>query len=1248
MSPVPWQRRLPNSPNSDFLLGSHGAPFLGGAPLFCRSTVFSPNLTMTRKTTPDHPYLRRILPHALSAAALVTASSLWAQSAPTAPTAEPESTAAAAAPVESTVASAGAQEDVITLSPFEVTAQTRGYFQANTMSGTRLNSKIEDLGQSITVMTKEQMQDFAMLDINDVFDYMAGTEGTGSYSQFETDRTGAVVDQVSLNPNNANRVRGIGNANIAFSNIAMTGRVPVDPLWMDSLELSRGPNANIFGLGNASGTVNQVPATANIVRSFTRVQLRADSFEGWRAAIDLNRTLIPNKLALRASYAKQHTGFIRKPSGEDARRLAAHIKYRPFQNTTLALSWYNYRNASVRPNFTTPRDYYTDWFRAGQPGWNPVTRLVTLANGDVYGNGNVLGSTTPYTAAPTRFFTGGAEGRSPFQIGAPGEAPYWTMARYTSNPATPPGNNFSVTDPFAASAAGIGLLTTGPSEAYTAAQQPLYNSVARPIHDKSIYNWDDINLAGNGKAWDDVDIYFAQIDQIILNSRKQTLAAQVTYMREDARRVENQPMGPASVNSNVGQLQVDVNTHYLDGTPNPYFGRPYLRSSEPYLRIKPMLWETARAQAAYKLDFTGDKGLTRWLGSQQLLGYYEYKDQKNRNYTYRHTALGTDKPWQQKYIAANALLGVNSQTNVNPLYTFAPGNYSRLNEQYYVGSTPAGGIEYAPNHFPEGVSLPFVWGPSPTAMFRDVSAVGFTPAPGSGGGLSNVNSVVKTKGGVLQSAFLDGRLIATFGLRQDTVNDRNSPLALLTPDLREYDFAASDTWVGPWRVAKGKTDSTSLVARPFRDLGFLRREGKGTVGRLLAEAVSSLSLTYNKSNNFVAQGPAYDLFLKQLPNQTGTTEDMGFWLTLMDGRLVLRYNHFDTKQLNLRNGDISTMAQRLLRFEGFVANDAHNLRKHTTAWINGLGTGGIATDEQIAAEIQMSAEQYNGLQEIATAATYATVMDSQSKGHELEINFNPTRHWTVNASVTKTTAINIGAGSAVDEYIAARMPIWTTLEDPRFTRTDYTINGVTTPYPNGPVNLPTGATGHLLWWHILGAPFNTLAGYHATTSAELNFLSQVDAPMSVFRALIGRPLPQQRKYSVKFNTRYNLAGLTDHRILRNVSVGGSLRYSSKGSIGFYGLGYTEGMDLTLPENRILQLDPNRPIYSSAEVFVDLMLSYRTKLFRDRVNASFQLNVKNVQESGTRLQKTSAFFDGRASTYRIIDPRQFILSASFEM
>ena len=1139
------------------------------------------------------------------------------------------------------------QEDsIITLSPFEITAETTGYFQTNTMSGTRLNSKIEDLGQSVTVMTQEQMTDFAMLDVNDMFDHMASTEGTSSYSLFETDRTGAMIDQVSLNPNNANRVRGIGSANIAFSNIATTGRVPVDPLWMDSLELSRGPNANIFGLGKASGSVNQVAATANLFGNFTRVDLRADSYDGYRGSLDVNRMLIDNKLAVRASYAYQRTGFIRKPSGEDTRRLSFQVKAQPFENTKVSASWYSYKNDATRPNFTTPRDHYTDWRAAGQPGWNPTTGLVTLANGQVYGKDNVLGSTTPYTGTPTNFFPGARSAATIFQIGAPGEDPYWARARYT-------GGATATTDPLASAATGLALIQTGASESFSAGEQPLFNSLAKSIDDRSIYDWTEISLSSTGKATDDVNIFLAQLDQIFLNSSKQTLGAQVTFMREDAKRLENLPMGLAGINGNSGDFKVDVNTHNLDGTPNPYFGRPYVVASRPLVRDRPWLWDTVQAQAVYRLDFSQDEGWSKWLGSQQLLGYYEKKEQENRIYTYRRTSLGTNLPWQQKYADLNAPLANGQNTNTDARYMNASGrnhvsSFGQLNEQYYVGSTPGGGIEYGPSSFPEGISLPYVWGPSSGTMFRDEVAVGRTPNPDKGGGNNNLNTEVRTVGGVLQSTFLDGKLVGTFGLRRDKVKERNAPLALLTPDLSEYDFAATNRWNPDWRLAEGDTQSVSVVASPFRDLRFLRSEidGGSGISRFLAEAVSGLRLTYNESDNFIATGPAFDLALNELPNQTGTTKDLGFWLTVLDGKLSLRYTKFDTKELNLRNGDISVMAQRILRFEGFIANDEWNLRRQTSNWLNGVGDGGSASDEQIAAAIQMPIELYKGLQEIADNGTYAAVNDAQSKGHELEINYNPTKHWTVNASVTKTEAITTGSGAAVDDYRAARMPIWITLEDPRFTQTTQTIDGVTTPISN---TLPVGANGNLLWWNLVGEPFATAAGYNAGgRSPNARFAEIVDAPMSVFRALVGRSRPQVREYSVKINTRYNLAGISDHAILKKMSVGGSWRYASQAAIGFYGLGFTEGMDLKLPENRILELDTNRPIWSPSETYVDLFVSYSTKLFSDRVGARFQLNVRNVGESGGSLQPTSAFFDGRPSTYRIVDPRQFILSASFDL
>src|SRR5471032_2901995 len=187
-------------------------------------------------------------------------------------------------------------DDVVALSPFEVVSDTKGYYSANTMSGTRFNSKLDDLGSSISVVTKEQMSDFAMLDINDIFNYTANTEGTGTYTDFQINRNGDTQDNVSANPVNANRVRGIAPANYAFNNIPLMSRVPVDPMGIDSVEVSRGPNASIFGLGNPSGTINMVPSSANTSRNYTQTSVRGDSYDGYRGTLDVNRILLKGVL----------------------------------------------------------------------------------------------------------------------------------------------------------------------------------------------------------------------------------------------------------------------------------------------------------------------------------------------------------------------------------------------------------------------------------------------------------------------------------------------------------------------------------------------------------------------------------------------------------------------------------------------------------------------------------------------------------------------------------------------------------------------------------------------------------------------------------------------------------------------------------------------------------------------------------------------------------------------------------------
>src|SRR3954464_7324207 len=99
--------------------------------------------------------------HLLAAIALAS----WAS----AQTATPASNAAADSKTD----------DVVQLSPFQVSGkQDEGYQATSAMSGTRLNTKLEDLAAPLAVVTKQQIEDTAAVDINDIFKYEVSTEGT--------------------------------------------------------------------------------------------------------------------------------------------------------------------------------------------------------------------------------------------------------------------------------------------------------------------------------------------------------------------------------------------------------------------------------------------------------------------------------------------------------------------------------------------------------------------------------------------------------------------------------------------------------------------------------------------------------------------------------------------------------------------------------------------------------------------------------------------------------------------------------------------------------------------------------------------------------------------------------------------------------------------------------------------------------------------------------------------------------------
>jgi hypothetical protein len=1074
----------------------------------------------------------------------------------------------------------------VQLTPFEVVAEAQGYFSGNAMSGTRLNSKLEDIGAAITVMTKEQMADFAMLDINDIFLYAVSTEGSGDYTDFAVNNSGHVADNVMNNPRGANRVRGIGSANLSMGNVGLSGLTPVDPLNIDGVEISRGPNANVFGLGSAGGTLNLLPAVANVSKNKTQSGTRADSVGGYRFDLDTNRVLWKNRLALRLSGAAQHDGFVRKPSGTDSIRYNGMVKFQPFAGTTVNASYAYYRMNGNRPNTLMPRDGLAYWLQSGRPAWDPVTSTYTL-NGIAYGlNGPGPAATrTALTSDSTipdvfqRSFSGNDRSYLFIENGA---IAYWTAP--TGNTGlTPLAGNSSNRYMGANSAGGVA------SGRFT--NQPLFTTTPS-LQDKTYYDWSRINLGAMNRLMDRTLVYRWQLQQIFLNTPRHTLVGQVDWAREDSLRYQRNIFGTGASN----QLLVDVNARLLDGRTNPFFGRPYIGLDAPLTQWIPGRGETWRGQLAYRLDLTQEKNVLSWLGLHQATGYQEYSYAITRRFSYRDV-LASNHSW----VPAGTLPALNSSITGGQV---AAAARFRGYFRYYLGDATGTNVDYAPSTFNYGPAT-YVWGNAATGVFqREVAQLDQRPTLDSAGGGSNSQTINRTKGAVVQSLFLDGRLVTTFGLRDDTVQDKRGlePRAL-TADGRDFNYQVMNGWAaGDYATNGGRTRTAGAVVRPFRDLSFIRRarEQSGVLG-FAARGLNGLTLTYNQSDSFNPQGPQQDVFRNVLPNSTGEGRDGGFWLNLNDGKFILRVNRFETKRIKTRGSDAATLAQRVLRLDVFQS-DAWQLVNNARTWITQLNPSfsAVQVQAEIARQTGLSVDEQNELQ-LPDPGISAT-QDVEARGTEFELNFNPTRYWTVQSSFSETETTNTNVSTSTTDWIAHRLPIWTTIRDPR-----------------------TGT----LWWDT---------SYGGTTPHQ-TFTNNVDLPLKILLQQQGKANPQIRKYRLKISNSLQLAGLTQHRILKNVSVGGALRWEDKAGIGYYGV-------QKFPAS-ITELDPTRPIYDKAHYYVDAFVSYRLKLFSNKVGATLQFNARNLGENG-RLQPVGAFPDGSPLAFRIVDPSLYIFQVKFDL
>ena len=69
---------------------------------------------------------------------------------------------------------------------------------------------------------------------------------------------------------------------------------------------------------------------------------------------------------------------------------------------------------------------------------------------------------------------------------------------------------------------------------------------------------------------------------------------------------------------------------------------------------------------------------------------------------------------------------------------------------------------------------------------------------------------------------------------------------------------------------------------------------------------------------------------------------------------------------------------------------------------------------------------------------------------------------------------------------------------------------------------------------------------------------------------------------------------------------------------------------------------------STQGMFDAGIGYRTRIFSNKIPMSIQLNARDLERPGYKLQPIADFPDGTPNSYRILDPTLYILQVSFDL
>lgn len=213
----------------------------------------------------------------------------------------------------------------------------RGSLKTESSAIGKLNQKLKDIPQSVTVLSKQLLEDQAVSNLKDALRNVPGI----TFAAGEGGRTG---DQVVI--------RGFS----AFTDTYLDGMRDIgqynrDTFNLEKVEVLKGASSMLFGRGSTGGVVNQASKTP-FAGSLVAGEMSVGSNRFARSTFDINQAF-SDSTAMRVNLMATDDGSDRGPVKNQRFGVAPSLAFGLGEPTTLVLSYFHQKEDNV-PDYGIP------------------------------------------------------------------------------------------------------------------------------------------------------------------------------------------------------------------------------------------------------------------------------------------------------------------------------------------------------------------------------------------------------------------------------------------------------------------------------------------------------------------------------------------------------------------------------------------------------------------------------------------------------------------------------------------------------------------------------------------------------------------------------------------------------------------------------------------------------------------------------------------------------------------------------